>query len=657
MYIQVKLLNGYHQFLWYKIPKDWTQQSFIGSILRVPLKKQIISAFVVQESECKPSVSFAIKEVIGIETLPSDPYYLAFINQLSAYYQLEPIYFMQRIQHFITQKAYDNDIVFEKKECISSQIITLTEEQQQVCNFLTPYITCQQYQPTVVHGVTGSGKTEIYKRIMTHALTLNKSSLFLLPEVTLAIEFERRLKYELGAHIPLFGFHSGTTPKQKKEVWNKLLKQESMIIIGVHLPVLLPISNLGLIIVDEEHEVGYQEKKHPKINSKEAALMRAKIYNIPILLGSATPSVATLHNVKTRNWKFFQLKNRFSGSFAKISTVLLTDKKERKSFWISMPLMRAIKERLEKKEQTILFINRRGFSFFMQCKECSFIFCCRNCSVSLTLHDNGMLVCHYCGLSMIAPSACAGCNAHNDSLLKKGIGTQQVVSIVQKLFPTARIARADLDTTARKKEWQQTLASFTAGDIDILVGTQTITKGYHFPNVTLVGIIWADLNLNFPLYNASETTLQQLIQVAGRAGRERLKSEVIVQCMGEHSIFSYLNEIDYLCFFESEMSIRTEVGYPPFTRLAQIELKHTDEVIVEKEAAHCVQLLIKYCLDKNLKVIVLGPAKPPVAMIQHTHMQKIYLKSHDISSIIQAYQALAKIKFTSSIFFTPNPMT
>lgn len=656
MYIQVKLLNGYHQFLWYKIPDTWAQRSFIGSILRVPLKKQIIPAFVIQESLYKPAVPFAIKEAASVEELPADAQYLNFINQLSAYYQLEPLYFMQRIQHFISQKAHDDELL-ESKQYTASNAIALTDEQKSVCDFLIPHLNVPNYQSTVLHGVTGSGKTEVYKHIMSHNLNLNKTSLLLLPEVSLAIEFERRLKYELGDHTPLFGFHSGTTPKQKREIWQKLLQKEPIIIIGVHLPILLPISNLGLIIIDEEHDTGYQEKKHPKINSKEAALMRAKIYNIPILLGSATPSIATLYNVQHRGWNFFQLKNRFSGSFAKISTVLLTDKKERKSFWISMPLLNAIKKRLEKKEQTILFINRRGFSFFMQCKECSFIFSCRNCSVSLTLHEQGQLICHYCGLNMPTPTACAGCKAGNDSLLKKGIGTQQVVSIIQKLFPTARIARGDLDITARKKEWQKTLEQFMRGDIDILVGTQTITKGYHFPKVTLVGIIWADINLNFPLYNASETTLQQLIQVAGRAGRERLDSEVIVQCMGDHSIFSYLNEIDYLRFFEDEMRMRTEVGYPPHMRLAQIELKHTDELVLTKEAARCAQLLLKYSQEKMEVITVLGPAKPPVAMIQQTHMQKIYLKSHDIGAIIRAYQSINHADFSASIFFTPNPIT
>lgn len=312
-----------------------------------------------------------------------------------------------------------------------------------------------------------------------------------LPEVSLALEFEQRLRKEFSETIPLFSFHSATSAKNKKIVWQQLLDGKPVVIIGVHLPVLMPIANLGLIIIDEEHEVGYQEKKHPKINTKEAALWRAKIAQIPILLGSATPSLATLYNVKTRGWDIFHLHQRFAGSFPQIKTVSLLEKKERrKNFWITQELSQALTTCLQKKEQAIIFLNRRGFSFFVQCKNCSFVFSCLNCSVSLTLHKDNLLICHYCGISCAQPTVCTQCKASADSLLKKGIGTQQVVSILQSLFPYARIGRADLDATSKKKHWQQTMADFSQGKLDILVGTQTITKGYHFPNVTLVGIIW-----------------------------------------------------------------------------------------------------------------------------------------------------------------------
>jgi len=505
-----------------------------------------------------------------------------------------------------------------------------------------------------LHGVTGSGKTECYKRLFIHALNAGKSALLLLPEVTLAIAFESRLKKEM-PEMAIYGFHSGKTPKEKAEMWNNLKSGMPMLLIGVHLPILLPIPNLGIIVVDEEHEVGYQEKKHPKINSKEAALMRAQHAQIPIVLGSATPSVSTLYNVKTKKWAFFQLKKRFSGTLPVVKTVFLTEKKgNRREFWISKELEAAIRDRLAKKEQTIIFINRRGMSFFVQCKECSFIFVCKQCSVSLTLHDDNRLVCHYCGEHTVISDVCPGCKVH-DQFLKKGIGTQKVVAILQKMFPQARIERADLDVTAKKKVWQKTITQMHSGEIDILVGTQTITKGFHFPLVTLVGVLWADLHLHFPVYNAAETALQQLIQVAGRAGRECDQGMVIIQAMADHELFNYLNEVDYLGFYAHEIEMRECLQYPPCARLVEIELKHVNEIIIEKEAAVLVSALCAIVENEKLDVQVLGPSRPSVAKIKNIHSRKIYFKGKDFSVLSRLFELVDKKKYSSSIYFTPNP--
>lgn len=357
----------------------------------------------------------------------------------------------------------------------------MTPEQKKVTDFLLNAFDNGVYTPTVLHGVTGSGKTEVYKQLFLHALAHHKTALLLLPEVTLAIAFENRLKKEM-PHAPLYGFHSGKTPKEKTIIWNNLKNNVPMIIIGVHLPILLPIANLGCIVVDEEHDTGYQEKKHPKINSKEAALIRARCANIPIVLGSATPSINTLYAVKTKGWNFFQLTQRFSGTLPSVNIVSLTTNKNRREFWISTELEHHIHDRLFKKEQTIIFINRRGFSFFVQCKQCSFIFTCTSCSVSLTLHEDDHLLCHYCNATHALPKKCPTCSISATNFLKKGIGTQKVVSILEKMFPQARIARADMDTTAKKNVWQKTVADMIEGNIDILVGTQTITKGFHFPH-------------------------------------------------------------------------------------------------------------------------------------------------------------------------------
>lgn len=658
MFIQVQLLKGYSEPLLYEIPSEWETQNLVGRLVRVPIRTQIKSALVLEQFATKPAKdTFAVRQALAIESFPDDPRYRSFIDQLSIYYQVNPLHFIKRVRLFLAEKESTDEIVTQLLDPEdNSKTIQLTDEQQAVVNAIAPHIATPQYFPSVLHGVTGSGKTEIYKQLIKDAFAARKNSLLLLPEVTLALQFEKLLRKELPSNIPIKSFHSATSIKDKRLLWQLLLQQTPCLVIGVHLPTLLPLPNLGLIVVDEEHEVGYQEKKHPKVNSKDAAIWRASLHKIPIILGSATPSLSSLYNVKTKGWHFFQLKKRFAGSFPTITTVFLTDKKPRRTFWISKQLENAIHDRLIKKEQTIIFLNRRGFSFFVQCKACSFIFKCRNCSVSLTLHNDNTVTCHYCALTMPLPSCCPTCKRNESQFLKKGIGTQQVVSLLAQLFPQARIARADLDVTLKKKVWQQTLHDFEQGAIDILVGTQTITKGFHFPNVTLVGILWADLNLHFPLFNASETTLQQLIQVAGRAGRTHAYSDVIVQAMIDHPIFAYLNELAYVNFYANEMSNRQELGYPPYKRLVELELKHIHESIVEREASILMNHLMRLQEQRNLDLQILGPAKPPVYKIKNTHIRKIYIKGESIRAIAQIFSLIDRSFFKSNIFFTPNPL-
>ncbi|HSW74078.1 MAG TPA: primosomal protein N' [Candidatus Limnocylindria bacterium] len=653
MYVQVKLLNNYKQPLLYKVPDSWVTADLVGSLVKAPLRTGTVTALVTHHlAKLGKKPVFAIKELLSLEPFPDDAHYRAFIAQLSIYYQLEVLYFFERLSHFLIEKKPRKRRFPEVLTAAAPGNVTLTAEQQEVYDFVAPCIKTPAYTPTLLHGITGSGKTEVYKKLIEQAIACHKTALFLLPEVTLALQFEHKLRQQLSSTIALFSFHSATSTADKRLLWKKLLAHEPVLIIGVHLPILLPIANLGLIIIDEEHEVGYQEKKHPKINTKEAALLRAKTANIPILLGSATPAVSSLYNVKHKGWHFFALTKRFAGALPTLKIVLLTDKKQRRSFWISKQLQDAIADRLHKKEQTILFLNRRGHSFFVQCKACSFIFRCDNCSVSLTLHMSDMLSCHYCGFTQQQPTVCPGCSAAE--FVKKGIGTQQVVSILEQLFPFARIGRADLDVSAKKKMWQQTMADFQEGKLDILVGTQTITKGYHFPRVTLVGILWADLNLHFPMFNASETTLQQLIQVAGRAGRERVGSQVIVQAMGDYPLFAYLNEIDYVQFYEQEIAVRAQTRYPPCGRLVEIELRHDDEAVLDTESMAYAQALRT---SAGEGVTVLGPAKPPVHKIKHMYMRKIYIKCADMQRVIELYAAVQRKQFQSRIFFTPNPLS
>ncbi|HEV2601345.1 MAG TPA: primosomal protein N' [Candidatus Babeliales bacterium] len=657
MYIQVQLLNGFTRPLYYKMPSTLPATIVVGTIVSVPLRNRTVPAIVMKQLSSIPHTSFEIKECLGIEPFPNDQAYKEFIAELGYLYTIPSIHFIKRVRQFLVEKtdASTPPSIQPIHAPTVQKGVQLTDEQQQVYQFVAQYLHTPCYAPTLLHGVTGSGKTEVYKKLIINAIAANKTVILLLPEVTLAIQFQKILMAQLPETIHICGFHSAISIKEKRLLWQRLLEEKPTVIVGVHLPILLPIANLGLIIIDEEHETGYQEKRHPKINSRHAALLRAQIAQIPILLGSATPSISSLYQVKTKQWKFFQLKKRFAGQLPTVQIVPLTTQNRRANFWISTELEAAIAERLTKKEQIIIFLNRRGFSFFVQCTGCSFIFSCPHCSVSLTLHTQNteqQLNCHYCAFTQELPTACPSCKVDAKKFLKKGIGTQQVVTILQTLFPTARIARADLDTTTKKKTWQKTVHDFENNELDILVGTQTVTKGFHFPHVTLVGVLWADLNLHFPIFNATETTLQQLIQVAGRAGRSTTKSDVIIQAMMDHHVYDYLNEIDYLKFYATEIEKRTALNYPPYGTLIEVEMKHTDEAALERESYQLLEELDAHNQDSD-EISILGPAKPPVYKIKTVHMRTLFIKSPSIQKGIALVQKIKRSDYASQIFFTP----
>jgi primosomal protein N' (replication factor Y) len=655
MYVQVSLLNGFAAPLLYKIPSHIIASDLVGQIVSVPLRNTVTPAIVINQfTYLNQPPTFEIKEFVALEPFPQDHHYNQFIDYLSHAYQVPRVHFVKRVRQFVIEKTEKKtDAPINTSKNLPRKEIILTAEQQTVCNFVIPYLHAPRFMPTLMHGVTGSGKTEVYKQLIIQTIGAGKTVVLLLPEVTLALQFQKLLHQQLPDSITMIGFHSATNVKEKRMLWQRLLEQKPTLIIGVHLPVLLPIAQLGLIIIDEEHEHGYQEKRHPKVHTRHAAIERARIAQIPILLGSATPSLSSLYLVKTERWKFFQLKNRFAGKLPAVQTVFLTNGSKRTSFWISSELADAITDRLAKKEQVIIFLNRRGFSFFVQCKQCSFIFTCTDCSVSLTLHVGETLHCHYCGIQQSLPQQCPGCKTDSTNFLKKGIGTQHIVQIVQKMFPAARIARADMDITAKKKTWQQTVHDFENNNLDILVGTQTVTKGFHFPNVTLVGIIWADLNLHFPVFNATEHTLQQLIQVAGRAGRGSKESLVIIQAMVDHHVYQYLNEIDYLQFYRSEIEKRMMLSYPPCGVLVEIEIKNTNEQLLAQEAPLLAQELEQHAKKSAAPVIILGPAKPPVHKIQGVHAQTLFLKSADLAALTALFTRVNKKRYTSKLFFTP----
>lgn len=655
-YVQVSLLHRDVK-LWYKIPDHFQHAVKEGTLVTVPLLKKTELALVISCHEEIPETNFKIKPIISLEKMPDDKNYITYIKKIAWYYQIDYRFLLMRLQHFLKSKEKKDDEMSEKMQQ-QAKIPHISTEQQYIVDAISGDIKKSKYTVSVIHGVTGSGKTEIYKGLIKEAIAQKKTVLFLLPEVTLSIAFEQRLSFEM-PEIPLFGFHSGKTQKEKRIVFDSLIKNQPIVILGVHLPAMLPIQNLGLIIIDEEHDGGFQEKKFPKLHTKEIALFRAHIYNIPIVLGSATPSIATLHNVESRGWKLYTLQKRFSGAFPVIKQVSLLTRDSRKCFWISKTLQNAIQHRLEKKEQVIIFINRRGLHFFIQCGACSFIFTCVSCAVSLTLHENSLLVCHYCGYSIATPSCCSQCKQSEKKFIKKGVGTQQIAKNLEQLFPTARIARLDADIVKKKGSSKQIFDAMHQRKIDILVGTQSITKGLHFEYVSLVGIIWADLHVHIPMFNAVEQSIQQLIQVAGRAGRSNKteENEVIVQSLSSHDALSFVTEEKYIQLYEHEQKQRKQFLYPPFVRLAEIEITSDDEAIVAQESAIICEDLLKESQKNKYEIQVLGPTKPPVSKINNIHRRKMYIKAKKIEEIIVLYAALDKTKFKASLHFIPNAVS
>jgi len=642
----------------YRIPQELESAVTIGTFVNVPIKTRHVIAIVTELGLKIPSPKFQIREIDSITKELSDARYLPFLTTLSWYYQVKRELFFSHVWNFLATGKDKKESADSLSHDIQRPITTLTAEQKEIVDSIAPDISTPRYAVSLIHGVTGSGKTECYKALIRETIALGKTALLLLPEVALAQAFEYRLKAEM-PDVSIHGFHSGNSKKERTAVFDALRQNHSILIIGVHLPVMLPIAQLGLIVIDEEHDPGYQEKNHPKMNTKEIALFRAHHYNIPVVFGSATPSISTLYNIENKSWRLYTLHSRFSGAFPRIKEVSLLEKEKRSSFWISKQLEQEIRVRLLKKEQTLIFLNRRGMHFFVQCSACSFIFTCSVCAVSLTLHENNVLICHYCARTIQLAKQCPQCAKSEKNFIKKGIGTQQIVTILQSLFPEARVARFDADIRKKRGATEDVLDDMKQGNIDILVGTQAIARGLHFERVSLVGIIWADLHFHLPMYNAVEQAMQQLIQIAGRAGRSNHTSDnlVIVQTISRHTALSYLSEQQYAALYTQECAQRKQFLYPPYVRLSEIELRNKNEQILEAEAKKMATMLSEYSIQKGMDVRILGPTKPPVSKIDTIHYMKIYLKSAHINNIIQLYQYVSQHSFSSKHFFVPNATT
>jgi primosomal protein N' (replication factor Y) len=432
-------------------------------------------------------------------------------------------------------------------------------------------------RPLLLFGVTGSGKTEIYLQAIRHAISLGRTALVLVPEISLTPQTVERFKARFaGTQREVAVLHSHLSAGERHDEWYKIHAGAARIVIGARSAVFAPLDRLGIIIVDEEHEGSYKQEEAPRYHARDVAVLRAQREACAVVLGSATPSLESWHNAQTGKYQLLELPQRIDDRRMPLIRVLDMRKAARPSGGeaICAPaLLEAIQKRLDGGEQTILFLNRRGFSTTMLCQACGHVCKCPNCSVALTYHrDAAQLACHICGHHERAPKACPACR--DPGIRHSGVGTQKVEDAVKRIFPKARVARMDADAMTRKNAYRQTLQTFKEGAIDILVGTQMIAKGLHFPNVTLVGIINADLGLHLPDFRAGERTFQLLTQVAGRAGRGELEGEVLVQTFTPFSpSIQFARHHDFEGFVEQELEFRERFGFPPFSRMILITVR------------------------------------------------------------------------------------
>lgn len=643
IYLQVKPFYNCGP-LWYQ----HNQELKLGSIVAINLRNKPTYGTVVKIDNKYPLDKVCLIKSIDYVVKINDQKFLSYIDKICQLYQTLPENILNNISYFFLNPEVET---LQNLSPLPEFKNILSPKQQEIGDKIIESFSQNSFQPHLLHGVTGSGKTEIYKYLINNALQKNRSIIFTAPEISIASQLVKSLKKTASDRV--FCLYSGVTAKQRAKIVQAVAQNEAIVIIGIHIPPLIPIANLGLIIVDEEHESGYQEKKSPQLNSKDCLLIRAQHYNVPIVLGSATPSVNTYHLFTRNNWPIYYLEERFTSELAKIKLVYFKYDKKRDSFWITSNLAKAIADRLAKKEQVIIFINRRGYSFFLRCEQCQEIPNCKSCAVSLTPHEDGLMHCHYCGYMRKILSTCHSCK-NEVNFLHKGIGTQQIVQILKNLFPAANIARADLDITKSKKRWEETITQMHNGEIDILVGTQTIAKGLHFAKVTLVGVIWADLNLNLPNYNCQEKTLQQLLQVAGRSGREN-QGEVIIQAMQHSTVFDYLDEKKYLDFIKLDLEKRYLSQYPPHCRFIRIEIKGKNQATVIFEAKKLANYLNKSATSQYIQVY--GPVTPSIEKIEGTFVQQIYVKSQNLLLICSQYRSIVEqANFKSTISFNPNPL-
>ena len=541
----------------------------------------------------------------------------------------------------VLQETYKEKYRYEIKNSKASEK-TLNEEQQRVYEKIKQgFHTNKTY---LLHGVTGSGKTEVYIKLIKDVLKEGKTALVLVPEISLTPQLIERFTGVFQTTIAVL--HSRLSDAEKYDEWRKILKEEVSIVIGARSASFAPLKNIGIFILDEEHSESYKQENNPRYHALDIILKRSEIHHAPVVLGSATPSLSTMARAHKKVFEYTYLSKRAKDSvLPEVYLVDMAEENKKSHPIISRLLENKITEKIEKKEQVMILLNRRGYSTTLTCSNCGFTYCCPNCQITLTYHKKiNQLRCHYCGYTKYYSSLCPNC--HEEGLNDYGMGTEKLEEYLEKKFPMAKIIRMDRDTTAKKGMHEQIIEDFQNQKYDILLGTQMISKGLDFPNVTLVGILNADTTLNIPDYRSNEKTFALLSQTCGRAGRNTKKGEVVLQTFNpDNYIMKCVSKNDYFSFYKYEMNIRKTLKYPPFYYLANLIFKSKDYEKVAEEVKKA-----KNYLEQNLDsgYIILGPTAANVFMmnkIYHFEISIKYKKADLLVPVLKDLFTYTKVDF------------
>lgn len=533
----------------------------------------------------------------------------------------------------VLQETYKEKYRYEIKNSKATEK-TLNEEQQRVYEKIKQaFHTNKTY---LLHGVTGSGKTEVYIKLIKDVLKEGKTALVLVPEISLTPQLIERFTGVFQTNIAVL--HSGLSDAEKYDEWRKILKEEVSIVIGARSASFAPLKNIGIFILDEEHSESYKQENNPRYHALDVILKRSEIHHAPVVLGSATPSLSTMARAHKKVFEYTYLSKRAKDSvLPEVYLVDMAEENKKSHPIISRLLENKITEKIEKKEQVMILLNRRGYSTTLTCSNCGFTYRCPNCQITLTYHKKiNQLRCHYCGYTKYLDALCPNC--HEKSLSDYGMGTEKLEEYLKKKYPLARLLRMDRDTTSKKGEHEKIIKDFQEGKYDILLGTQMISKGLDFPNVTLVGILNADASLNIPDYKSNENTFALLSQTCGRAGRGQHKGEVIIQTFNpDNYIMQCVSKNDYFSFYKYEMNIRKTLKYPPFYYLAILTFKNKDYQKTYTEAKKAKEYLEKY-LDESY--ILLGPTAANVLLINKVYHFEITIKYKNKEALIPLLKEL-----------------